>query len=135
MIAGLGTDLIEIERVRSALARHGERFAQRILGPAEYRIWLERRERSDARGIAYLATRFAAKEALSKALGLGMVSPMSWRAAEILNAPSGAPQVVTHGELAAYVVARGLRLSVSITDEQTMAMATVIAETSDKQEQ
>ncbi|MEG0821399.1 MAG: holo-ACP synthase [Burkholderiaceae bacterium] len=135
MIAGLGTDLIEIERVRVALERHGDRFAQRVLGPAEYRIWLERHERCAARGVAYLATRFAAKEALSKALGLGLVSPMSWRAAEILNTPGGAPQVVTHGELANYVAARGLRLSVSITDEQTMAMATVIAETSDTLEQ
>lgn len=134
MIAGLGTDLIEIERIAAALARHGERFAQRILGPAELQVWVARRARSESRGVAYLATRFAAKEAVSKALGLGMVSPMSWRAVEILNRPGGAPQVVAHGALADWIAARGLRLSVSITDERSMAMATVIAETQNSKE-
>ncbi len=134
MIAGLGTDLVEMARIRAAFERHGDRFARRILGPSEYRIWSERGARSEARGLAYLATRFAAKEAVSKALGLGLVSPMSWRAVEILNAPGGAPSVVTHGELAAYVAQRRLRLVVSITDEKYMAMATVIAETDDKLE-
>lgn len=134
MIVGLGTDLVEMARVRAAFERHGDRFARRILGPSEYRIWSERRGRSEARGLAYLATRFAAKEAVSKALGLGLVSPMSWRAVEILNGPGGAPSVATHGELAAYVAQRRLRLLVSITDEKNMAMATVIAETDHKLE-
>lgn len=77
MIVGIGTDLIEIERIEAACARHGERFAQRILGPAEWRRYGERRSRSARRGLAFLATRFAAKEAISKALGLGMRTPMT----------------------------------------------------------
>lgn len=134
MIAGLGTDLIEIARIEAALARHGDRFAERVLGPDEIKIWRARGERCAARGVAYLATRFAAKEAVSKALGLGMVSPMSWRAVEILNRPGGAPEVVAHGALAEWIAARGLRLSVSITDERSMAMATVVAETQEHKE-
>lgn len=128
MIVGTGCDLIEIDRIRAAYARHGERFAQRILGPGELAVWQARRARSAERGLAYLATRFAAKEAISKALGLGMRSPMSWRAAEVLNAPGGAPQVHTHGALEELVRVRRLRLHVSLTDERSMAMASAVAE-------
>ena len=128
MIVGIGTDLIEIDRIRAADARHGERFAQRILGPREMERYRARRARAEARGISYLATRFAAKEAISKALGLGMRSPMSWRAAEVLNAPGGAPQVHTHGALEELVRVRRLRLHVSLTDERSMAMASAVAE-------
>lgn len=128
MIVGTGCDLVEIERIRAAYARYGERFAQRILGPGELEVWQARSARGAERGIAYLATRFAAKEAISKALGLGMRSPMSWRAAEVLTAPGGAPQVRTHGALLEHVRARRLRLHVSLTDERSMAMASVIAE-------
>lgn len=129
MIVGIGTDLVEIERIEQALARFGDRFAQRILGPAEWQRYLHRRERSARRGIAFLATRFAAKEAISKALGLGMRMPMTWRAVEIINAPSGAPLARAHGALADYIAARGLVLHVSVTDERAMAMAYAIAET------
>jgi holo-[acyl-carrier-protein] synthase len=128
VIVGTGCDLIEIDRIRAAYARHGERFAQRILGPGELAVWQARRARSAERGLAYLATRFAAKEAISKALGLGMRSPMSWRAAEVLNAPGGAPQVHTHGALEQLVRVRRLRLHVSLTDERSMAMASAVAE-------
>jgi holo-[acyl-carrier-protein] synthase len=128
VIVGTGCDLIEIDRIRAAYARHGERFAQRILGPGELAVWQARRARSAERGLAYLATRFAAKEAISKALGLGMRSPMSWRAAEVLNAPGGAPQVHTHGALEELVRVRRLRLHVSLTDERSMAMASAVAE-------
>ncbi len=134
MIYGIGTDLIEIERVAAALERFGERFVDRILGPQERARYDARRARSARRGLAYLATRFAAKEAVSKAIGLGLRSPMTWRAVEILNAPSGKPKVVAHGALADFLHARRLRLSVSVTDEQTMAMAFAIAEVIDTDE-
>ncbi len=134
MIYGIGTDLIEIERVAAALERFGERFVDRILGPQERARFDARRARSARRGLAYLATRFAAKEAVSKAIGLGLRSPMTWRAVEILNAPSGKPKVVAHGALADFLHARRLRLSVSVTDEQTMAMAFAIAEVIDTDE-
>lgn len=132
MIYGIGTDLIEIERIAAAFERFGDRFAQRILGPQELARYSARRARSARRGVAYLATRFAAKEAISKAIGLGLRSPMSWRAVEIVNEPSGRPLAVANGALAAFLRARRLRLSVSVTDEQTMAMAFAVAEVIDE---
>jgi len=129
MIVGIGTDLVEIARIELALARFGDRFARRILGPAEWQRFVARRSRSARRGLAFLATRFAAKEAVSKALGLGMRMPMTWRAVEILNAPSGAPQVQARGELAVHLAQRALRLHVSVSDEPTLAIAYAIAET------
>ncbi len=129
MIFGVGTDLIEIPRIEAAVVRHGDRFVQRILGPAELQRFEQRRAKSERRGIAFLATRFAAKEAISKALGLGMRMPMTWRSAEVVNAPGGKPVVVVHGALKAFIETHGLRLHVSVTDERSMAMATVLAET------
>jgi holo-[acyl-carrier protein] synthase len=131
VIYGIGTDLVEIERIAAALDRFGVRFVERILGPQERLRYEARRRRSARRGVAFLATRFAAKEAVSKAIGLGMRAPMSWRAAEIVNAPSGQPQLVAHGALADLLRAKRLRLSVSVTDEQTLAMAFVVAEVVD----
>ena len=128
MIYGIGTDLVEIGRIAAAVERFGDRFVERILGPQERARYEGRRARSPRRGLAFLATRFAAKEAVSKAIGLGLRSPMTWRAVEIVNAPSGQPQVVAHGALAAFLSQRRLRLTVSVTDEQTMAMAFVVAE-------
>ena len=131
MIYGIGTDLVEIGRIAAAVDRFGDRFVERILGPQERARYEARRARSASRGLAYLATRFAAKEAVSKAIGLGLRSPMTWRAVEIVNAPSGQPQVVAHDALAEFLRRRRLRLSVSVTDEQSMAMAFAVAEVMD----
>ena len=70
MIFGLGTDIIRIDRIAAAVARHGDRFAQRILGPQEMEKYLRRKAKVETRGFRFLATRFAAKEAFSKAIGL-----------------------------------------------------------------
>jgi holo-[acyl-carrier protein] synthase len=128
VIYGIGTDLVEIARIEAAFERFGDRFVDRILGPQERSRYLARRARSPQRGVAFLATRFAAKEAVSKAIGLGLRSPMTWRAVEIVNAPSGKPQAIAHGALAEFLHARGLRLSVSVTDERALAMAFAVAE-------
>ena len=128
MIYGIGTDVIEIVRIEEAMRRNGKRFAERILGKQELVRYEQRAERYAARGLRFLATRFAAKEAVSKALGLGMRHPMTWRAVEILNAPSGKPVVVTHGALQTYVAERRLTLHVSVSDERAYAMAYVVAE-------
>lgn len=127
-IVGIGTDLVEIERIESTWQRFGERFADRILGPQERARFEARRAKVPRRGLVFLATRFAAKEAISKALGLGMTQPMSWRAVEIVNSPSGAPMALAHGALQSYLTERRLRLHVSLTDERSMAMAYAIAE-------
>lgn len=129
MIFGIGTDILRVERVRAALDRHGKRFVERILGPEELAIYHARRARLEARGTVFLATRFAAKEAFSKALGLGMHSPMTWRAVQILKAPSGKPLVVVHGELARWMQQRRLAGQVSLSDESDYVVAFAIIET------
>jgi holo-[acyl-carrier protein] synthase len=128
LIYGVGTDLCDIERIAAALARHGERFAARVLGPHEIEVFRERRARVEARGVAYLATRFSAKEAFSKAIGLGMRMPMTWRACEVVKAASGKPELRLHGALREWFDARRLAASVSVSDESRYACAFVVVE-------
>ena len=128
MIYGIGTDICDMRRIAATLARRGDRFAEKVLGPHEIEVFHVRRAQHDARGTAYLATRFAAKEAFSKAIGLGMRMPMTWRACEVVKAASGQPQIRLHGELAAWFAARGLRAHVSVSDETDTATAFVVVE-------
>ena len=72
MIQGIGTDICDVRRIRASFDRHGERFAQKILSQAELAVWRRRSGRWPERGVRYLATRFSAKEAFSKAIGLGI---------------------------------------------------------------
>lgn len=129
MIYGIGTDIVQVSRVAAVMERTGGRFAEKILGPDELAIYRARAARSAARGIAFLATRFSAKEAFSKAIGLGMHWPMTWRAMQTLNEKSGKPVIVTSGELAEWMAARGLTARVSVSDERDYAVSFVIAET------
>ena len=76
MIHGIGTDICDIRRIRASFERHGERFALKILSEGELVVWRRRSARWPERGLRYLATRFSAKEAFSKAIGLGMRLPM-----------------------------------------------------------
>jgi holo-[acyl-carrier protein] synthase len=131
VIYGIGTDICDIRRIRATYARRGERFAERVLGPREIEVFRHRFTKVESRGISYLATRFSAKEAFSKAIGLGMHMPMTWRGCEILNARSGKPEIVLHGELAAWFDARKLVAHVSVTDETDYATTFVVVETRD----
>ena len=128
MIYGIGTDMILITRLKAALERHGDRFAEKILGPEEMLRYLHRKARVELRGVRYLGTRFAAKEAFSKALGLGMRMPMTWRSMQLLNARSGKPEAVCSGKLKEYMEKLGLKAQVSITDEADYAVAFVVIE-------
>ena len=128
MIHGIGTDICDIRRIRASVERHGERFAQKILSDAELAVWRRRSARWPERGLRYLATRFSAKEAFSKAIGLGMRLPMSWRDCEVVKAPSGKPQIRLHGALAAWCGERRLAAQVSVSDESSYACAFVIVE-------
>jgi holo-[acyl-carrier protein] synthase len=128
MIYGVGTDICDVRRIAASLARRGDRFAERVLGPHEIEVFRARRARVEARGISYLATRFSAKEAFSKAIGMGMRMPMTWRACEVVKAPNGKPQIRLHGELAAWFEANRLRAHVSITDETDYAASFVVVE-------
>lgn len=128
MVVGIGTDICDIRRLRATLERRGDRFAEKVLGPAELQVFHARRARTAVRGTAYLATRFSAKEAFSKAIGMGMRMPMTWRACEILNHPSGAPYIRLHGALADWFAQRGLRAHVTVTDETDYAASFVVVE-------
>ena len=128
MIYGIGTDICDVRRIRASLERHGERFAARVLSEHEFKTWKSRSARWPERGIRYLATRFSAKEAFSKAIGLGMRMPMTWRLCEIANERSGKPVIVLHGELKEWFEARGLQAQVSVSDESDYAASFCVVE-------
>jgi len=128
MIYGIGTDIVQISRMQEALVRNGERFAEKILGPEELTIYRERKALVEARGLRYLATRFAAKEAFSKAVGMGMREPMNWHAMQTLNNDQGQPVVKTNGNMLEWMKERSLQARISVSDETDYAIAFVIIE-------
>ena len=128
MIFGIGTDICDVRRMRASLERHGERFARKILSDGELATWQGRSARWPDRGLKYLATRFSAKEAFSKAIGLGLRLPMRWSDCEITNAASGKPEIVLHGALKTWFEARQLTAHVSVTDETDYAASFVVVE-------
>jgi holo-[acyl-carrier protein] synthase len=90
MIYGIGTDICDVRRIRASLERHGDRFAAKVLADANWPL-ARRSARWPERGVRYLATRFSAKEAFSKAIGLGMRMPMTWRRARSPSCPAASP--------------------------------------------
>ncbi|HMA88498.1 MAG TPA: holo-ACP synthase [Burkholderiales bacterium] len=124
MIYGVGTDIVEIARVARVLTRYGERFAERILCPPELV-----RFRAHRKPVAYLAKRFAAKEAFTKALGTGIHAPANWHGVWVVNLRSGQPALEFTEALATLLQQRGVeRAHVSLSDEREFASATVILE-------
>ena len=128
MIYGIGTDLCDIRRITATVGRRGDRFAERVLGPAELAVFHARRARAEGRGLRFLASRFSAKEAFSKAIGLGIRSPMTWRGCEILNEASGKPYIRLSGELKTWFEAQGWVAHVTVTDETDYAASFVVVE-------
>ena len=128
MIYGIGTDICDVRRIAASLARHGDRFAEKVLADGELATWRERSARWPDRGLRYLATRFSAKEAFSKAIGLGMRMPMTWRSCEIGKLPSGQPVIVLHGALKAWFESHDLVAHVTVTDESDYAASFVVVE-------
>jgi holo-[acyl-carrier-protein] synthase len=128
VIYGIGTDICDVRRIQASLDRHGERFAGKILSDAELATWRARSARWPERGMRYLATRFSAKEAFSKAVGLGMRMPMTWKLCEVGKLPSGKPVIVLHGVLKDWCAARGLSAMVTVTDETDYAASFVVVE-------
>jgi holo-[acyl-carrier protein] synthase len=124
VIFGVGTDVVEIARIQAALERHGERFAQRVLCPSELEVFHRRRLKAN-----YLAKRFAAKEAFTKALGTGIKSPANWHGLWVRNLPSGKPMLEFTPALQEFMRAKGVTAAhVSLSDEKGVAFATVILE-------
>ena len=124
MILGTGTDLIDIRRIERALARFGHRFARRVLVDDEYQRFC-----THVKPAHYLAKRFAAKEAFSKAMGTGIHFPVSWHNVSVANERSGKPYLKFSEPLAALLVQRGIsRAHLSLSDEVEMACAFVVLE-------
>ncbi len=118
MIHGIGTDIVAIARIQRALARHGARFAARILRPEELTAFS-----SAARPAAWLAKRFAAKEALGKALGTG-IGAVSWQDFSVLSGSGGVPTVQCHGHAQQLLAQRGVtEVWISLSDERDYALA------------
>ncbi|MGQ7263495.1 holo-ACP synthase [Vreelandella sp. V005] len=124
MIVGIGSDIARIERFTRAVKRHGPRFAQRILGPEEHAVWLKK-----AQPAAFLAKRFAAKEAFVKALGLGLRAGMQWGDIQVLNDGLGKPYLVLGGKAERLLLAAGVTAShITLSDEAEYAVAFVVLE-------
>lgn len=128
-VAGIGVDIARVDRIQGVFDRHGEKFLRRILGQEEIAVFHRRHQRDPRRGIRFLATRFAAKEAFSKAIGLGMRSPMAWSRMQTLNAPGGRPVVRLSEPLDSWYQQRYGAAHVSVTDETDMVVAFVVVET------
>ena len=128
MIYGIGTDVCDIRRMRMSVERFGDRFAEKVLAEGELLQWRARGARWPERGLRYLATRFSAKESFSKAIGLGIHMPMTWRSCEIANAPSGQPYIVLHGALADWFAERRLKAHITLTDETDYAASFCVVE-------
>lgn len=128
MIYGIGTDVCDVRRIRASLERHGDRFAEKVLAEGELATWRARTARWPERGVRYLATRFSAKEAFSKAIGMGMRMPMTWRSCEVAKLPSGQPVIVLHGALKIWFEERGLHCHLSVTDESDYAASFCVVE-------
>ena len=118
-----------MRRIRASLDKHGDRFAAKVLSDAEFKTWKARSARWPERGVRYLATRFSAKEAFSKAIGLGMRMPMTWKLCEIANERSGKPTIVLHGGLKEWFEGKALTAHITLTDETDYAASFCVVET------
>lgn len=132
MIYGIGTDICDVRRIRASLEKNGDRFAARVLSDAEFKTWKARSARWPERGVRYLATRFSAKESFSKAIGLGMRTPMTWKLCEIANEASGKPVLVLHGVLKDWCAQRHLQAHITVSDETDYAASFCVVETVSK---
>lgn len=121
MILGIGIDLIEVGRIQSSFEKFGERFLNRILLPDEISYCLTHKNPAP-----FLAARFAAKEAVSKAFGTGIGARLGWHDIEVRRKPSGEPFVVLHGKGGALLQERHAR-AVLISLSHTQAHATAVA--------
>ncbi len=130
MILGIGSDLIDITRIEKVMARHGERFLDRVFTAAE-RAKAERRAGNARMVAATYAKRFAAKEACSKALGTGIRQGVWWRDMGVVNLPGGRPSMSLAGGAQTRLLAMTptgftARIDLTMTDDWPLAQAFVV---------
>jgi holo-[acyl-carrier protein] synthase len=120
MVRGIGVDIIEIDRIRGSIERTGRQFLEKIYTPAEV-------DYCDAKAYRYqhYAARFAAKEALSKAIATGWAGEFRWRNVEITNDPSGKPGIALHGSLREHLGSARIHLSMSHSESHVVAMVVI----------
>jgi holo-[acyl-carrier protein] synthase len=128
-IFGIGTDIVEIARIKNAIHKT-PRFAQKILGEQEYEIWQQHKN------ISFIAKRFAAKEALAKALKIGFRQPLKWHEIQILpsnnNRHKGAPEFIFNGDTLSYINDNSYICHISLADEHMYAVAYAIVVVNNK---
>jgi holo-[acyl-carrier protein] synthase len=124
MVIGVGTDLMEIERIAQSIARFGDRFLQRVFTPREIEYCQRKKNAAES-----FAARFAAKEAGAKALGTGISHGVSWLELEVAREPSGKPGLELSGRAAEWAKQLGVaRTSLSLTHSRDIALAVVVME-------
>jgi holo-[acyl-carrier protein] synthase len=128
MIYGIGVDLVQVARIEDALTRWGDRFIGRVFTAAEAEICLRRAVPSSC-----FALRFAAKEAFSKAVGLGMRKGLRWKDIEVFHHPGGKPGLKVHGRSSEICrEERITRMHLSLSDERGYGIAMVVLEREDE---
>ncbi len=124
MVLGLGTDLIEIDRIERSYQRFGQAFLHRVYTPGEIAYCMAKKNYAES-----LAARFAAKEAGAKALGTGISRGVHWREIEVRRLPGQRPELHLHGRAAEIAARLGIRhLSLSLSHSRTTSIAVVVAE-------
>lgn len=127
MIYGIGIDVVEPKRIARLLEKYGDRFARRVLTAVEWPGYMK-----TARPVLFLANRFAAKEAFSKAMGTGFRYPVTLQCISVVQNRAGKPGFAFHPDLEALVQERGVRgQHLTISDEQSLACACVVLEKSE----
>lgn len=122
MIIGIGTDIVEVERIQKMMSDHGDHFLERVFTAAEIAHCQPRREAAQ-----HFAGRWAAKEAVMKALGTGFTPEVGWTDIEILTHPSGQPYVVMHGSARTCSENKGIgTILITLSHTKTYATATAI---------
>jgi holo-[acyl-carrier protein] synthase len=122
-IYGIGIDVIEVERIEEAVAEFGDRFLERIFTASE-REYCSRQKRPEL----HYAARWAAKEAVSKALGTGIGAELAWTDVEVLRAASGEPSLLLHGLGKAFAEREKVReIKISLTHAKSYAAANAVA--------
>lgn len=125
-ILGLGCDILEVSRIESLLRKGRDGFIKRVLTPAEIEEYERRTDKSAIRGTLFIATRYCAKEAFSKAMGTGVGEQFSFQDLSVLNNPLGAPVLHYSERLENRLISLRAFAKLSISDEQNYVMASVI---------